>query len=107
MHTHSSLSPSFIFIIIFMQSKYKKDTSATNPILLDEPELEVHSFHSHAFSLPYVAMCFLSFSFLHVYLFLLLALTSVFLLSLLLFSFKLIPSPFLFITPRVGMFLLL
>ena len=90
-----------------MQSKYKEDTSTTNPMLLDEPELKVHSFPSHAFSLPHVAICFLSSYFLHVYLFLLPTLTSTFLLSLLLFSFRLIPSPFLFITLRIGKFLLL
>ena len=90
------------------QSNHNDDTSATRPILLDELELEVHSFPSHAFSSPCVAMCFL-FP-LHVYLSLLLALTSTIFLSLpflFFFFFRLNLSPFLFITPRVGKFLLL
>ena len=77
---------SFFFSFFFSQkSKHKEETSATYPILLDEPELEVHSFPLHAFSLPRVAMCFLFL--LHVYLFLLPALTSTFFLSLPFFIF--------------------
>ena len=58
----------FIYLFIFyyyyyLQSKYKEDTSATCPILFNEPELEVHSFPSNAFSLPRVAMYFFPFSF--------------------------------------------
>ena len=101
----------YSFIIFFFfasssswQSKHKEDTSATYPILLDEPELEVHSFPLHAFSLPRVALCFLFL--LHIYLFLLPALTSTFFLSLP-FFFRLILSPFLYITLQVRKFLLL
>ena len=73
------------FSFFSRKSKHKEDTSATYPILLDELELEVHSFPLHAFSLPHVAVCFLFL--LHVYLFLLPALTSTFFLSLPFFIF--------------------
>ena len=100
MYTHSSL----FFFFSSWQSKHKEDTSITYPILLDEPELKVHSFPLHAFSLPRVALCFLFL--LHIYLFLLPALTSAFFLSLP-FFFRLIPSPLLYIALQVRKFLLL
>ena len=104
-HAYSFIS----LLIFFWQSKYKEDTSATRPILLDELELEVHSFLSHAFSLPRVAMCFLvpppPLFCIFIYFFYLNICLSFF--FLLIFSFRLIPSPFLFITPRVGKFLML
>ena len=85
MYTHSSLFFFFFFFFFSQKSKHKEETSPTYPILLDEPELEVHSFPLHAFSLPRVAVCFLFL--LHVYLFLLPALTSTFFLSLPFFIF--------------------
>ena len=101
-HVYSLIS--FFFFFSSWQSKHKEDTSITYPILLDEPELKVHSFPLHAFSLPRVALCFLFL--LHIYLFLLPALTSAFFLSLP-FFFRLISSPLLYIALQVRKFLLL
>ena len=70
MHAYSSSSSSFFFFSFLpWQSKHKEDTSATHPLLLDEPKFEVHPFSLHAFSLPSIVVCFLFLS--HVYLFLL------------------------------------
>ena len=56
------LSP-FPFFFLPWQSKHKEDTSTTRPILLDEPEFEIHSFPLHAFALPCVLVCsFFSFA---------------------------------------------
>ena len=107
---------SFIFLLFFFFFSFLDNLSTRRTLLPPAPYYLTspnwsYSFPSHTFSLPHVAMCFLflSFSFffffLHVYLFLLPALTSAFLLSLLLFSFRLFPSPFLFITLRVRKFL--
>ena len=49
----------FFFFILPWQSKHKEDTSATYPILLDEPKFKVHPFPLHASSLPRVLMLFL------------------------------------------------
>ena len=50
---------SFFFFLLPWQSKHKEDTSATCPILLDEPKFEVHPFPLHASSLPCFLMLFL------------------------------------------------
>ena len=63
MYTYSFLL--FFFFLLPWQSKHKEETSATCPILLDEPKFEVHPFPLHASSLPFFSCCF---SFLHVYL---------------------------------------
>ena len=47
----------FVFLITSWQFKYKEDTSATHPILLDEPKLEVYPSLLHAFPLSCVSMC--------------------------------------------------
>ena len=54
----------YLFPFLFWQSKHKEDTFATRPILLNEPELEVCLSLSflHAFPLPCVIMCPISFS---------------------------------------------
>ena len=103
--THSTGILIYLSPLFFWQSKYKEDTSATHPILLDEPELEVHSFPLHAFSLPCVAMCFLFPPPFFTCLFISSALTSAFLFFFFSFffspflSFRLTLSPILFITP--------
>ena len=48
-----------VFFLLPWQSKHKEDTSATCPILLDEPKFEVHPFPLHASSLPCFLMLFL------------------------------------------------
>ena len=66
-----------VFFLLHWQSKYKEDTSATCPILLDEPEFEVHSFpflylcmHPHSLSLSHVIIyCLSSFFFLFFFFF--------------------------------------
>ena len=55
--------------LLTWQSKYKEDTSATHPILLDNPEAEVHSFPF--FTFPYLCMhpCSLFYIYIYIYIY--------------------------------------